>query len=135
MKKHAFILFIILSIAGTAQIAGAGSNIFSSDNEQYSIAASTYQNLAAIYGYKAESNYLRYMLHLQNGEDDKAQQSLEAYHNCLDEAQLNAAKADEYLQKIMFTIPLDDDFDQSGSQFSLPGDLMKNAVSEHRPLP
>jgi hypothetical protein len=100
-------LIVITAIIFTLPVSAfaSGFNIFSSDNEQYGIASSTYQNLATVYGYKAESNYLRHLMYTQMGDTHNAEVSLEAYHYCLAEAARNAELADQYLKKVVFRVP------------------------------
>jgi len=90
--------------------AGANNlNLFSSPNEQNGILAITYQNIAAIWGAKAEANYLRYLIHKQNGETKEAESSYDAYHYCLDNADGSWDIAEQYFERILFAVPLIED--------------------------
>mgnify|MGYP001340687950 CR=1 FL=1 len=108
MKNALVSMGILMSFISTNAWAN-GLNVFSSPNEQNGILSITYQNIAAIWGAKAEANYLRYLIHKQNGETQEAESSFDAYTYCLDNAAASWKLAEQYFDRILFSVPLIED--------------------------
>ena len=107
MKKFqvplAITVFIFLLILSNN--SWAGSNVFSSDIEQYAIKFLRYTNFAAMYSVKAESCKTDYYIYMAAGDKEKAEDFLSCYDYNLEQARLSMELAEDYYTLIKFTVP------------------------------